>query len=197
MPTEVVNFIRATGATWLRNETLGRRESQHVACMCSVALDSIGGTWFELRFVRMRVVAFLITALALQACEPPGYGKHGEVDASAGSGSGTVDGGRTAVDAAPDSPPGVCDNAFRLDGHGAAGSVYVTGDFCMWGDANHGGFVLAKQADGAWTGTRLFAPGTYLYKFVVDGSMYLADPNNPHVADDGFGGHNSVYTCQL
>lgn len=196
MPAEVVNFIRAPGATWLRNETLGRRESQHLAYMCSVALDSIGGTWFEQRSARMRVVAFLITALALQACEPPGYGKHGEVDASAGSA--TPDGARAAVDAAPDGPPsGMCDNLFRLDGHGAAGSVYVTGDFCMWGDPDHGGFALAKQADGAWTGTRPFAPGTYLYKFVVDGSMYLADPNNPHVAADGFGGHNSVYTCQL
>ncbi len=144
----------------------------------------------------MRVVALLITALALQACEPPGYGKHGDIDASTGSGK--LDAGVVTIDAAPDAPSsGVCNNLFRLDGHGAAGSAYVTGDFCMWGDPNHGGFVLAKQSDGAWTGTRPFAPGTFLYKFVVDGTMYIADPNNPNVADDGLGGHNSVYTCQL
>lgn len=140
----------------------------------------------------MRAVAFVIIALALPACEPPGYGKHREVDASAGSGPADA---AATVDAAPDSPiAGACADMFRLDGHGSATSAYVTGDFCMWGDPDHGGFALAKQTDGAWTGTRQFTPGSYLYKFVVDG-VYFADPNNPNVSDDGFGGHNSIYSC--
>ncbi len=140
----------------------------------------------------MRVVAFVIIALALPACEPPGYGKHGGVDAT--TGSGTADAG-AIVDAVLDSQiAGACADMFRLDGHGSATSAYVTGNFCMWGDPNNGGFVLAKQSDGAWTGTRQFVPGSYMYKFVVDG-VYLADPNNPNVSDDGFGGHNSIYSC--
>ncbi len=142
----------------------------------------------------MRAVAFVIIASALVACEPPGYGNHPSADAAGGSA--TPDGGAATADAAPDGMvAGACADMFRLDGHGAASGVFVTGDFCNWGDVNNGAFVLAKQSDGAWTGTRQFQPGTYLYKFVVDG-QYIADPNNPNVSDDGFGGHNSVYTCQ-
>jgi hypothetical protein len=141
----------------------------------------------------MRVVVFCILAFA--ACEPPGYHKGGGADAST-----TADGGGDAgktIDAAPDSAtPGTCTDMFRLDGHGAASTCWLTGDFVAWAaDPDHGAIAFVKGTDGAWTGTHAFTPGTYQYKFIVDGTMYLADPDDPNVVDDGFGGHNSVYTC--
>jgi Glycogen recognition site of AMP-activated protein kinase len=143
----------------------------------------------------MRAVAFVIvTSLGGLACQPPGYSTHHDVDAA---GSGVTDAATTAIDASPDAPTsGVCNDMFRLDGHGAASTAWVTGDFCAWGvDPDHGAFPLTKGGDGAWTGTRQFTPGTYQYKFVIDTTMWIPDPNDPDVVDDGFGGHNSVYTC--
>ena len=146
----------------------------------------------------MRAVAFVIVTSLIgglaAACEPPGYSTH-HLDAT---GSGAVD-ATTTVDASPDAAiSGVCNDMFRLDGHGAASTAWVSGDFCAWGvDPDHGAFALAKGADGAWTGTRQFTPGTYQYKFVVDSTMWIPDPDNANVVDDGFGGHNSVYTCTL
>lgn len=141
----------------------------------------------------MRLVVFCIACVALWACEPPGYHKS-EPDAPPADG--TTD-GTHAVDAAIDSAtPGTCVDNFRLDGHGAAVTCWVTGDFIAWGvDPDHGAIVLAKGNDGAWTGSHAFTAGTYQYKFIVDGTMWIPDPNDPDVVDDGFGGHNSLYTC--
>jgi hypothetical protein len=41
----------------------------------------------------------------------------------------------------------------------------------------------------------VFTAGTYVYKFIIDGSMWIADPTNPQQIDDGVGGKNSVYSC--
>jgi len=126
----------------------------------------------------------------LVACRPPGYGKH-------------------APDAAPDSPSGVdapsmidgaaatCDHGFRLDGHATSASVWLTGDFVAWGgDPAHGAIQFALGVDGGWTLTHTFAAGSYQYKFIVDGTMWITDPTNPDQVDDGFGGKNSLYNCQ-
>ncbi|MEO6771657.1 MAG: glycogen-binding domain-containing protein [Kofleriaceae bacterium] len=143
----------------------------------------------------MRFVVFCIVVAGSAGCEPPGYHKGGSPDAATADGA--RDAGTSTDAAAPDSAtPGACSDMFRLDGHGAAMTCWVTGDFIAWGvDPDHGAIVLAKGTDGAWTGTHVFTPGTYQYKFIVDSTMYLADPNDPDVVDDGFGGHNSVYTC--
>jgi hypothetical protein len=142
----------------------------------------------------MQAVAFVIVTSLTAACQPPGYSTHHDVDAS---GSGATDAPATTIDASPDAPvSGVCNDLFRLDGHGAASTAWVSGDFCAWGvDPDHGAFALTKGSDGAWTGTRQFTPGTYQYKFVVDGTMWIPDPDDANVVDDGFGGHNSLYTC--
>jgi hypothetical protein len=138
-------------------------------------------------------VRFALLLVALAACEPPGYGRHG-IDAAT---DGTHGDGKTPGDAAADSPSStVCSHLFELDGHGGASTVWLTGDFIAWGgDPAHGATALTLGAGGAWTGTRDFTAGTYLYKFIVDGSMWIPDPNNPVGVDDGFGGHNSVYDC--
>ena len=131
---------------------------------------------------------WVLVVAVLAACEPPGYHKH-DVDAA-------VDGDRgdAGPDATPDGPA-TCNPMFQLDGHGAAASVWLTGDFVAWGaDPDHGAIAFTLVA-ASWVGSHQFSAGSYQYKFIVDGSMWIADPTNPNVIDDGFGGHNSVFDC--
>jgi hypothetical protein len=134
---------------------------------------------------------WIVACVGLVACRPPGYGKGDkdpQVDATPAAHDAPID--------APDGAEALCDRPFRLDGHDAAASVWLTGDFIAWGgDPAHGALELAKGGDGAWTGSRMFPAGTYLYKFIVDGTQWIADPGNPDGVDDGFGGKNSRYVC--
>jgi hypothetical protein len=137
-------------------------------------------------------VRFAISlALLAAACEPPGYGKHGAdagIDGTHGDGK--------SPDAAPDASSGLCDHGFRLDGHGGAASVWLTGDFIAWGgDPAHGATAFTLGNDGGWTGTRSFPIGSYQYKFIVDGTMWIPDPTNPMKIADGFGSFNSLFSC--
>ena len=67
--------------------------------------------------------------------------------------------------------------------------VSVCGDFNSWGTTVN---KMTQQADGTWTATVKLAPGTYNYKFLVDGVTWKTDEGNPAASDDGFGGKNSV-----
>jgi hypothetical protein len=135
----------------------------------------------------VRVALLVLVA----ACQPPGYGRHVGVDAAAGSGDAAA-----AVDAAVDGAPArTCTHGFRLDGHATASSAALTGDFVQWaGDPAHGAVAMTLGADGGWTCSYTFMVGTYQYKFIVDGS-WIPDPTNTDTVPDGFGGVNSVYTC--
>ncbi|MDB4955237.1 MAG: apu [Myxococcales bacterium] len=138
--------------------------------------------------VRFTVFALLLLA----ACRPPGYGRQ-EVDGAVDGHGGTD--GSSAIDAAGDGPAS-CAHAFRLDGHGTAQSVWLTGDFVMWGaDVGHGAIPFALGVDGGWTVTHSFGAGPHQYKFIIDGSQWITDPTNPNQIDDGFGNKNSLYTC--
>ncbi len=140
--------------------------------------------------------AFVVAAL-LAACEPPGYHKHAAPPDAAGA---TADApASTDAGTGTDATAAACMQPFRLDAATAAGAstVVLTGDFVHWaGDVASGAIAMTKGGDAAWTVTYGFARGTYQYKFVLDGSMWIADPSNPNSVDDGFGGKNSVYTCQ-
>ena len=70
-----------------------------------------------------------------------------------------------------------------------AKAVFVAGEFNNWSDSAN---PMSGQ-DGNWTATIELGAGTYQYKFVVDGS-WTPDATNANVADDGFGGQNSVLT---
>ena len=70
-----------------------------------------------------------------------------------------------------------------------ASQVFLAGEFNGWSDAAN----PMENKDGVWTLTLDLEPGSYQYKFVVDG-QWNPDPNNPATADDGFGGQNSVLT---
>lgn len=77
---------------------------------------------------------------------------------------------------------------FRCDAPGA-GKVCLAGEFNSWSDSAS----PMKNENGAWTLKLDLAPGSYQYKFVVDG-QWKQDAANPAAAPDGFGGNNSVLT---
>jgi hypothetical protein len=136
-------------------------------------------------------VKLALLCLALAACRPPGYGKGDDV------GPDPVDAAVTPTDTAPDgSAAATCDKSFRLDGHGTASTVWLSGSFVEWGgDPAHGAIEFSLGVDGAWTGAYAFEAGQHQYKFIVNTTEWINDPTNPDQIDDGFGGTNSVYTC--
>jgi hypothetical protein len=63
----------------------------------------------------------------------------------------------------------------------SAYSVSLAGSFNNWdGQAN----AMAKDAEGTWRAVIQLAPGKHEYKFVVNGSTWMADPENPKVVGD-------------
>ena len=77
---------------------------------------------------------------------------------------------------------------FQFEDAGV-GSVFLAGEFNGWSDSAN----PMANADGVWTLVLDLDPGTYMYKFVADGS-WKEDPGNANSTDDGFGGKNSVVT---
>lgn len=78
---------------------------------------------------------------------------------------------------------------FSCSPQTAAQSVSVAGTFNEW---NKDAAPMKETAAGVWE-TELDIPaGSHQYKFVINGSVWMADPANPESADDGQGGHNSV-----
>lgn len=79
-----------------------------------------------------------------------------------------------------------------------ASSIVVAGTFNGWAPtAAQGGWPLVKDGS-TWRNTFEVAPGSWQYKFVVDGQHWHTDPQNPQRVDDTYGGYNSVITvdCQ-
>jgi hypothetical protein len=132
--------------------------------------------------------------LALTACQPPGYNtSHTHmVDAATVHDASPV----TPPDATPDASGPVCAHAFLLEGHGDAASVWISGDFVHWAvDPAHGAIVMTLDGAGNWHGSYAFTAGTYAYKYVINGTTWIADPTDPNTEPDGNGGSNSLYTC--
>jgi 1,4-alpha-glucan branching enzyme len=67
-----------------------------------------------------------------------------------------------------------------------AQSVFVAGSFNDWRPT-----TALTQRDGEWTGEIQLDPGTYEYRFVVDG-RWIEDPSAPDQATNPYGGRNSV-----
>jgi chromosome partitioning protein len=67
-----------------------------------------------------------------------------------------------------------------------AGQVLIAGTFNDWRPEP------CDRAGTAWERRMTIPPGTYQYRFVVDG-RWVADPRNPIQIADAFGGHNSVF----
>jgi Glycogen recognition site of AMP-activated protein kinase len=69
-----------------------------------------------------------------------------------------------------------------------AGSVSVAGSFNDWNTTAN---TLEKSADGKWKTVIALPEGSHTYKYVVDGN-WVFDDENTNVAEDGFGGSNSI-----
>jgi hypothetical protein len=71
-----------------------------------------------------------------------------------------------------------------------ASKVSVVGDFNGW-DTTATAMVRTPNSS-VWTVTLPLTTGRHVYSFVVDGSIWTADPSAPLAPDDGFGRPNSV-----
>lgn len=76
-----------------------------------------------------------------------------------------------------------------------AKKVAVAGDFNGW-DAHHAGFQAVHRGGGVWSVTARVPVGHHRYSFVVDDTMWVADPTAPRVVDDDFGTTNSAIVVE-
>ncbi len=73
-----------------------------------------------------------------------------------------------------------------------ARSVTIAGSFNNWdGQAN----PLTRNPEGTWTVTLSLKPGSYHYKFVINGDQWQEDPGNPNRLPNDQGDFNSV--CEV
>ena len=79
---------------------------------------------------------------------------------------------------------------FICDALPEAGKVFLAGDFNDWNGTID---RMRKVKGGSFRRKLPLTPGTYQYKFVVDGE-WLADPTGEDQCDNGLGDCNSVVT---
>src|SRR5262249_12845685 len=72
-----------------------------------------------------------------------------------------------------------------------AKKVAVVGDFNGW-DARHIGYQAQHRGGGVWAVTAPVPVGHHRYSFVVDDSVWVADPIAPRSVDNDFGVTNSA-----
>ena len=81
---------------------------------------------------------------------------------------------------------------FKLNGHLNAKKVILSGTFNRWDEQ---AFKMKKTV-GGWELTLQLNPGTYEYKFIVDGN-WMEDPNNPAKHRNEYDGYNSVVSIKV
>ncbi|HEY0455764.1 MAG TPA: isoamylase early set domain-containing protein [Verrucomicrobiae bacterium] len=69
-----------------------------------------------------------------------------------------------------------------------AESIMLVGDFTDW---ERNAVPLKRQKNGTWKATVTLEPGTYEYRFIVDGE-WQDDPNCPTRRANSFGAMNCV-----
>jgi hypothetical protein len=70
-----------------------------------------------------------------------------------------------------------------------AKSVKIGGDFNNWTPTDE--FVMKRDEDGLWSKNISLKPGTYQYRFIVDGE-WVEDRSNSNYIHNAYGGINSV-----
>jgi len=70
-----------------------------------------------------------------------------------------------------------------------ATDVKIVGSFNNWIPADAS--IMERKEDGTWTKNFFLPPGSYQYRFVVDGT-WVEDTNNSKFIDNSYGGKNSV-----
>ena len=78
---------------------------------------------------------------------------------------------------------------FNFRPSAGARSVTIAGSFNNWSSSANP--LSDPDGDGVWSAEIRLAPGTYQYKFVVNGSDWVIDPANTKRVPDGLGGENS------
>ena len=68
-----------------------------------------------------------------------------------------------------------------------ANRVVLMGEFNGWNAKKH---AMSRSDDGVWEKSLLLYPGTYEYKFLVDGG-WQNDPENPFNSPNCFGTRNN------
>lgn len=76
---------------------------------------------------------------------------------------------------------------FFLTGHKDAVEVILAGSFNKWNEEQ----LKMKKTDKGWSITLNLPPGSYTYKYIVDGA-WIHDPGNPQKNLNEYGGYNSV-----
>jgi hypothetical protein len=76
-----------------------------------------------------------------------------------------------------------------------AKKVSVVGDFNGW-DASHASFQAQHRGGGVWSVTAPIPVGHHRYSFVVDDSLWVADPTAPRVIDKDYGMANSAIVVE-
>lgn len=71
-------------------------------------------------------------------------------------------------------------------------SVSVAGSFNAWSATASDWAMSYDPLSNAWLLKHEVADGGFSYKFVADGTTWIADPQNPITEPDGFGGVNSI-----
>lgn len=72
--------------------------------------------------------------------------------------------------------------------------VTLVGEFNRWDPQAR---PLKRDAGGMWKGTLRLGPGTYQYKFVVNGQRWEEDPVNRHRVPNEHGTFNSVRSVDV
>lgn len=80
-------------------------------------------------------------------------------------------------------------HTFRYKPDSAVGTVTVEGNFNNWNKESDP--LQDADGDGMFERSMLLEPGSYIYKFVVNGKE-IVDPANPETAPTGFESFNSV-----
>lgn len=76
-----------------------------------------------------------------------------------------------------------------------AKKVAVAGDFNGW-DPTHAAYQAKQRGGGVWSVTAPVPPGHHRYSFVVDDSVWVADPTAPRVVDNDYGMPNSAIVVE-
>jgi hypothetical protein len=76
-----------------------------------------------------------------------------------------------------------------------AKKVAVVGDFNGW-DASHSGYQAQHRGGGVWSVMASVPVGHHRYSFIVDDSLWVADPSAPRVVDNDFGTTNSAIVVE-
>ena len=76
-----------------------------------------------------------------------------------------------------------------------AKKVAVVGDFNGW-DVSHVSYQAQHRGGGVWSVTAPVPVGHHRYSFVVDDSVWVADPTAPRVIDNDYGVANSAIVVE-